>query len=120
MVTAVTKMGGFLNPRKHVPLQPPSTPSPLLRYSEAAREAEGGQGEPWGQHEAGEDVERPGAAVGLQEAVLPAGSDPGLHGPGGGGGGGGLAGAVTRWWRRGGALAGAACSGTCVEECVPG
>ena len=75
-----------------VPYNPP--PPSIVHYLEAAWETEGGQGEPRRQHEASEDVARPGAADGLQEAVLPAGPDPGIYGPGGGGGGRGLAGAV--------------------------
>lgn len=67
---------------------------PPPRATEAEGEPEGRAGEPRSQHEAGEDVEGPGATDGVQAHVFPAGPEPGVRGPGLPGGGRGQAGAV--------------------------
>lgn len=66
----------------------------LLRGTEAAGDPEGRAGEPRAQHEAGEDVARPGAADGVQEAMLHEGPEPGVNRPGHPGGGRGQTGTM--------------------------
>lgn len=65
-----------------------------LWIPEVTWEAEGGEGEPRRQHGADEAVAWPGAADGVQEAVLHKSSEPGVYWSGDPGGGRGQAGAV--------------------------
>lgn len=54
----------------------------LFLITEAAREAKSGPGEPWPQHDTGEDVAGFPVADGVQEGVFPKATEPGLHRPG--------------------------------------
>lgn len=67
-------------------------------FPETAWAAEGCAGEPRTQHEADDNVAWLSAADGVQEAVLPESTEPGVHRAGHSGGRGGQAGPVNQQW----------------------